>query len=82
MAGQETEFASGVREKDGTQQYYHAWPIVLFKQHFAGLEDAQENWKAAVYAWGGPQPSKLERVDVEFDIASGRVLLIYTTRMT
>lgn len=57
---------------------YVAWPFTKFTQVFAGWgEKDEDDWKAAVYRWGGIRPSYIERtwidVAVEKGVAEGRI---------
>lgn len=51
---------------------YFSWPIARFIQIFSGFgEKDEDDWKAAVYKWGGPKPSLIEstRLSVEGGVA-------------
>lgn len=44
---------------------YVAWPLARFTQIFSGFgEKDYDDWKAAVYKWGGPKPSLITRTSV------------------
>ncbi|HEX9430866.1 MAG TPA: hypothetical protein VF944_10860 [Candidatus Bathyarchaeia archaeon] len=78
MAGQ---FGWTTRERDGLVWTAHIWPLDLFRRHFNGFgESDTEDWKAAVYKWGGPKPSRIERVDISYDAAAGAVLVLWRER--
>jgi hypothetical protein len=77
MAGPRGDFGVGSEIRDGIRWGFHSWPVLNFKLHFmtrVGNDDfrfldvnCEEDWKAAIYAWGGPKPSLISRTKVEFD---------------
>lgn len=55
----------------------------MFKRHFMDGEwrtldfKCEEDWKAAIYAWGGPKPSLISRVKVDFNKERLEFLVMY-----
>jgi len=44
---------------------YLAWPVASFTQIFSGFgEKDYDDWKAVVYAFGGPKPSFIARTSI------------------
>lgn len=82
MAGR-TDFGAGTTEfkhKDGRTERVacHSWPLHLFKRHFQDFKpDATDDWKAAVYTFGGPRPSLIEKTDIQVNLADGCIELCY-----
>lgn len=75
MAGSDFAFGAGVKlNSEGViTGCYHEWPIPNFLKHFKGFGDSQEDWKAAVYKWGGPKPSEIERTEI---VPNGATVLV------
>lgn len=81
MAGQSDSFGWTTKEKDGVVWNAHIWPLELFKRHFTGWGPHDvEDWKAAIYKWGGPRPSRIKDFDITFDPNIGAVLVLWIER--
>ena len=82
MAGQ-TDFGAGTTEfriQNGVIERVgcHSWPLALFRRHFTDFKpDDVEDWKAAVFAFGGPRPSMIEKTEIQFNSTNGCVELCY-----
>lgn len=70
------DFGSG-RTDDGRN--YHEWPIGLFVRHFKGVE-TDDDWKAVIYAWGGPLPRFIESTALEHKPDRGTVRIFFSLK--
>jgi hypothetical protein len=84
MAGQHGDFGSGSIERDGIRWGVHYWPVAGFKLHFTDEHEfrnldfkCEEDWKAAIYAWGGPKPSWISRTKIDFDRENMLFMIMY-----
>lgn len=67
--GPSADFGTGLVIVDGVQMSAHYWPTPIFKNNFVicgqhRKPEGMDDWKAIVWDYGGPKPSKIESVGI------------------